>query len=374
MKKILFLLALLPAFVFGQNTFTVSNVPGVTADFATLQGAIDTVAAGSTLLVFPGGPSYGDAMLTKKLSIYGTGYLLDQNSEPFVSPNETGVILNRIIFNPGSDNSYIEGLQFIDNFGTPNVNRIVLDSVANVIISRCETNTRGFGPPQIGTYTTLNCTFRECYFVPRQPDAGFDASGGSYYQEYGNGSQNLQFRNNIFDSRGGTGTGLLMNYNVPTERLGTVTFDRNTILLSVGNTDFCNYTYTNNIFYNTNPTQTFNAANLRIHGAMFNNVVTASVSNLFPPNSGNIIGVNPDSLFIYSTFGYHSLDSKWGLQNNHPAKTYATDGGEVGAFGGINHYVLSGISSLPGIYAITISADTTIRGNVLVRVRGKAAQ
>ena len=85
MKKILFLLSLWPVWSFAQNTYSVSNILGVTSDYYTLQGAIDSVPAGSTLLVFPSPKSYGIVSISKKIAIYGTGFLLDQNDAPFTN-------------------------------------------------------------------------------------------------------------------------------------------------------------------------------------------------------------------------------------------------------------------------------------------------
>ena len=373
MKKIFLFLGLLPVMLFAQNTFTVCNTPGVTADYNNLQTAINAVPEGSILLVFPSATSYNIATLSKKLSIYGTGYLLDQNSEPFASPNVSGVILNGLIFNPGSDNSYVEGLQLIDMTNAVAViNRIVMDSVTNVTVSRCDVYMRGFNLPILATNTTLNCTFQQCYFVPRQPDAGFDASGGGFYQEYGSGSQNLQFNNNIFDNRGGAALGVFMNYNVLAQNLGSVIFTNNTFTAALQFSNFSGYTYINNIFNNTYPQGAFTPAGIGMTGAAIKNVTNSA--NLFAAGSGNYTGANADSIFAYSAFGYHSLDTKWQILNSSFAKNFATDGGEVGAYGGFKPYVPSGISSLPNIYAITVSTDTTIRGNVLVRIKGKATE
>jgi hypothetical protein len=371
MKKILLLVASLPAVLFAQNTYTVSNIAGITADYSSLQGAIDSVPAGSTLLLFPSTISYGIGTLSKKLSIYGTGFMLDQNEAPFTSPNSSGVILDGLVFNPGSDNSFVEGLQLTDMKGVYTKNRIVMDSVLNVTVSRCSVYMRGFGPPLIATNTTLNCTFRQCYLVPRQPDAGFDASGGNLYQENGNGSQNLQFNNNIFDNRGSNSLGMAMNHNVPTQRLGSLFFTNNTIIAALQGSNFSNYTYTNNIFYNTYPQGIITPQSVEMNGAAINNITNSSV--LFAAGSSNYPGANPDNIFSYSTFGFHSFDQKWQVVNNSFAKTFATDGHEAGAYGGDKPYVLSGIPNLPGIYAYSITTDGNKRGNILIRIKTKAS-
>ncbi len=364
-------MALLPAMVFAQSTFSVSNIPGVTTDYYTLQGAVDSVPAGSTLLVFPSAISYGDVKIAKKLSVYGTGFMLDQNAEPFTATASSGAIVNNIVFKPGSDNSLIQSLQFIDATVTSTVgNRIKMDSVHDITISRCNIYMHGYAPPLIATANTFNCMFTGCYIVPRQPIAGFDQSGGALYSETADGSTNLLFINNIFDNRGANGLAISMNYNVPYDKLGTVFFINNTFAMGLQGANFCNYFYSNNIFYDTYQ-QPFTAQSINMTGPAYNNITNATT--LFTANSGNSINANTDSLFTNKTFGFHSFDQRWQVVAGSFAKTFASDGGEAGAFGGKTPYVLSGIPSLPQAYAVTIKNDTTQRGHVLVRIKAKAS-
>jgi hypothetical protein len=371
MKKMLLLLSFWPVWSFAQNTYSVSNIRGVRSDYYTLQGAIDSVPAGSTLLVFPSPSSYGIITVAKKITIYGSGFMLDQNKTPFTAPNETGVILDAINFKQGSDHSFIQGLQLTDLSASGGYPRLKIDSANYITISRCSFYMQGFGPNLINTKNTFNCTFNGCFFVMRQPTAGFDASGGGLYTEAGTGSQNLYFTNNIIENRGGVGLGLYMNYNIPADYLGNVYFDHNTFVLSIAGSDFCNYTYTNNIFYDTNPQQSSTQASVRMLGTAFNNITSSP--SLFANGRGNYINANGDSILAYSTFGYHSFDEKWSVQDSSFAKHFATDGGEVGAFGGKKAFVLSGIPNLPEIYALSVANDTTARGHVLLRIKARAS-
>lgn len=358
--------------VFAQSTFSVSNIPGLTTDFYTLQGAVDSVPDGSTLLVFASAKSYGDVKISKKLSVYGTGFMLDQNVEPFTATATSGVIVNNIVFKPGSDNSLIQSLQFIDAASTSTVaNRIKMDTVHDITISRCNIYMHGFAPPLIATANTFNCMFTGCYIVPWQPNAGFDQSGGELYTETADGSVNLLFTNNIFDNRGATGLSIIMNSHVTsTERWGSVFFINNTFAIGLQGANFCNYFCSNNIFYDTYQ-KPFTPQSINMTGPAYNNITNSAT--LFTANSGNSINVNTDSLFTNKTFGYHSFDQRWQVVAGSFAKTFASDGGEAGAFGGKTPYVLSGIPSLPQAYAVTIKNDTTRRGHVLVRIKAKAS-
>ena len=372
MKKIFWLVCLLPIFSLGQGSYTVCNRPGVTANFATLQGAIDSVAAGSTLYLFPSPVDYGNVAMSKKLTIIGTGYMLDLNNAPYASPNTEGVSVSSIRLKPGSDYSYIQGLQLIGNAADNFTGRwrFRMDSVNNVTINRCLAEIWTSYPDGncvIQTVNTTNCVFSQCYLLQMNIQAPTH-SGGTMYAEAGGGSQNLQFTNNIFDTRGAGP--FTFNYNINPNFYGTLIFTNNTFNGAINNSTFCNYTFYNNFFISTNPSaQIFNST-LGLSGAGGYNVT--NLTGVFPAHSYNYEGANPDSIFARATFGFHSFDQGLQVVSGSFAKTYASDGGEVGAFGGSNSYVLSGIPTLPMIYSLALSRDTTRRGNVLVHIQAKA--
>jgi len=371
MKKIFLLILVMPLLGHGQDAFTVSNIPGVTANFFTLQGAVDSAPAGSVLYVFPSPIDYGNVILHKKLSIYGTGFMLDQNIFPYTAPNKYGVTLTSVFFGPGSDNSYIEGLQVIGlTANALGLYRFYLDSVNNVTISRCYADiwpNYPVGNITIQTVNTFDCSFNQCYLYLNNLEAP-NHSGGSFYSEWGIGSQNLQFKNNIIDSRGYPTSFYVSGANSQPGGSSTV-FTNNTIICGIPSSNFGNSTLINNFIINTDLTGTISFAN-NVHGVNINNITNAS--NLFAPNSGNYQQAKIDSIFAYSGFGYHSFDQSWQVKDTSFAKTFATDGKEAGAYGGNDPYVLSGIPNLPNIYDINITADANKRGNILVHIKGKA--
>lgn len=371
MKKILLFLWLLPLASMAQNSYTVSNVAGMTANYRTLQGAIDSVAAGSTLYVFPSVTDYGNVNINKKMVIIGTGFMLDQNNDPFTAPNKTGVSISSVYFMPGSSNSYLEGVQLIGNTNENRFFRFLLDSVNNVTINRCFGEiwvTFPAGNRVIETRNTNNCTFSQCYLTEVNLES-VNHSGGELFSELGNGSQNLQFINNIFDNRNQL-TDFTMNRNVNPASYGNVVFTNNTFYGGINVSSFSNYTYFNNFFISTDTSDAINAT-IGLSGSTGFNIT--NVRNLFPAGSNNLQGVNADSIFQIATFGYHSWDERWQLVNGSFALHYASDGGQVGAFGGYNPYVLSGIPVLPEIYNLTVMPDAKIRGHVLVHIKANAS-
>jgi hypothetical protein len=365
MKKLVFIIYFLPLVSVAQNSYTVCNAPGIKADYFTLQGAIDSVAAGSVLYLFPSPNSYGSVTLQKKLSIFGTGYMLDQNSEPAASPNTSGVTLNAINFKPGSNNSYIDGLQFNEPSNVITY-RFYLDSVSNITISHCMASTQdNFSSIIFYSRNSTGCSINQCYFLlSLNPLHSFAA----FYREQGDGSQ-IQFNNNIIDGRF-PGIGMTMNSGLNSQKYGNLIFSNNLFYINLGGSAFSNYTYRDNFFINNYPQQAINQSIIFMNGTSMNNITNAP--NLFPAPGNNIQNANADSIFVYSTFGYHSWDEKWKVRDTSFAKTYSSNGGEVGAYGGSNSYKLSGLSPLPYIYNLTITRDPAIRGNVKVHIKAKA--
>lgn len=372
MKKYTLLLCLLPFLSRAQHSYTVSNVPGMTANYRTLQGAIDSVADGSTLYVFPGVTDYGNVNINKKLSIIGTGYLLSENADPYTAPNKTGVAVSSVYFGPASSNSYLQGIQFNGNTNESRFYRIFMDSVNNVTINRCFLEiwvTYPGGNIIFETRNTYNCTISQCYITQINLELP-NHSGGELYIELGKGSQNLQFSNNLFDNRYTNGS-FTLNHNVDPVNYGTLVFTNNTFHGGIQNSNFSNYNYYNNFFISTDLTSGISPSPLGLNGPTGFNIT--NLSNLFPAGStNNLHGVNADGIFSYATFGYHSWEQSWQVVDTSFTKHYASDGGEVGAFGGFNPYVLSGIPALPEIYSLSVKPDSTSRGRVLVHIKAKA--
>ena len=368
MKKILLFLSAWPLIVVAQNSYTISNIAGVTANYASLQGALDSVPDGSILYLFPSTVSYGGAVVKKKVAIYGTGFLLEQNAPPATTPNTYGVNLQYLDIKQGGSSSYIEGIQFNNiNFaqvptlpvGTP----LQIDSAANVIISRC-----GFFPHGGGYFITTNTTYntiiRDSYFDLNESGEG---NNSNMLNDNSSGSTGLQFRNNIITNRRvNMGFGA---YNILPN--SDISFINNTFVVRMASSNFQNMKYVNNIFVDTDTTAAVSPASVYLNGEVHHNVTNRTT--LFSPQSFNTQGINPDSVFVYSGFGFFSEDQQWQLRSNSFVNTYATDGLACGAYGGDNPYTLSGIPHLPNIYSLTIARDTTKRGNVLVHIKAKAS-
>lgn len=380
MKKLIqAFIFLLPAACLGQNIFTVSNIPGITAKYRTLQGAIDSVPDGSTIIVFPSATNYGNIVINKKLALYGNGFFLAENAEPNTASNAATASVASIWIKEGGSGSIIEGLVIASQTsGRTNFGVLQMDSTANVTISRCFFNNyNDLGEWYIQPAKTINCTIRNCYF----DQVRLTPAGGNlqFIREAGNAgnthtsSRGLKFIGNIINAHQGA---LIMftGFNGQPSASSDISFINNTIIAGIPSASssyagvFCDYTYINNIFYITAPASSYNKNSIyNFQKTVANNV--CNITGLFPARGKNLEGVALASLFSNAT---PSTDGQWKLTALSPAIIYATDGGQAGAFGGEYPYVLSGIPDLPMIYDMQITRDVANPGNVKVRIKGKS--
>ena len=108
MKKIsLLLFLLISATAFAQNTLRVNNIPGINAPYTTIQAAVTAASAGDIILVEGSPTAYnvGAFDLTKKLTIRGPGYFLNENITVQANQNPATITSTSFYFSPGSDGS-----------------------------------------------------------------------------------------------------------------------------------------------------------------------------------------------------------------------------------------------------------------------------
>ena len=102
----------------------VDNKDGSSADYGTLQAAIDAAVAGDTIYIAGSADSYGFVLTTKRLDFVGPGYLLGQNT------NDTANLLAAsayFTFNAGSEDSSVTGMEF-NSAVTMNAGRITMNA------------------------------------------------------------------------------------------------------------------------------------------------------------------------------------------------------------------------------------------------------
>ncbi len=295
----------------------VNNNPGAATPYTTLASAVTASAPGDTIYVEGSATAYSNTNLTKRLHIYGTGYLLNENPQTQANQNPASISIS---LNAGSKGSVLQGL-VLNNI---NIN----DSF--ITVQRCYTATTvdlsNNGSAIYGD------TIRNCFFAGLRTQTGVSGS-----------CKNLMVYNNILYGSAP------ISFAPATD--GYVI--NNTIIYLNAFSSFSsqNIVYQNNIIRGS-----FGA--YLTSNVFFNNVIYGSLG------TGTLVGGNNISIPVGATNVFDpamtSADGKFQLATGSPATgTGALNGATVdcGAFGGPAPYILSGMPAIPSIYQLTIPAQ-----------------
>jgi hypothetical protein len=342
------------AYAYGQSMVVVNNTPGVTADFADLQTAVNTVPAGTLILLQPGPVSYGDVVVKKMISIIGGGYFLGSNPAPYTQATPSSSVIDRIEFDSLSNGSYITGLSISGPVSTGSNSRLSFIAASDITISRCYIS-RTQHPASSNLCYSERSSFiyvKQCYVESAQ----------SIQVLVGISSTAFFFSNNIFGGQGNKAPVEPGTYNT-----SGIHFNNNTIFNWQNENQNPSYDiFENNIIIQ--PTGTTQKIDAR--GGATNNVTTIDFEYT-PAPAPNIVNVDPTTLFITA----NSTDGVYQLKPGSPASGYGTGGVDAGAFGGLpdDQYVLSGISEfVPNIYFLNVPTVGAHTGGLPVHIKIKA--
>jgi len=286
------------------TVWTVDSNPGNhAAHFTTLQAAHDAAADGDTLYISGFSGYYPDVIISKKLYIFGPGYFLNENDS--TQANTYAATLSIVRFDPGSENSVIAGCRLVAHIHT--------DSIT---IKR-------------------NYIYRDPYYAVELEN---NASNITIIQNYINSNydairmngvhNNINISNN-FITAGTTGhqciNGTSNSTNIIVE---------NNILL--GFITLYNAVISNNIY--RDGTYTGNASNMIV-----NNICNATQFDTTGQNQQNVV---MSTVFVASG----TTDGQWQIDPAGPAAGTGTFGTDIGMFGGVAPYIISGIPEIPTIY------------------------
>jgi hypothetical protein len=328
-----------------------------------LQNKIDSAASGDVFYV-EAGTLITNLDITKKVTIFGTGYFLSSGTTQ-ATPGVSTFLHIRL--QPGSDGSFISGLQC----------KSINIAANNIIIQRCyideEEGRIRLGYTGIGnsggdwTGSANNCMLLQNY-APRLEAitqntitstasiANVVVKGNIFYRSgfHLEGNISGEISNNTF----APGITTLEQYHSFSVKGGgicqtlPITF-KNNIMPNI-------YSYTSGICSIDNyPTTDF-------HGNVFTqnftnlpttNVINADASTLFLGYPNNTANVNPDA--------------RAQLASNSPAKGAGVGGTDAGAFGGDMPYVLSGIPIIPNIIEIKNPLQVSKGGTLSVQIKAK---
>jgi hypothetical protein len=304
MKKIIPILTFVIFIASSLNSFAhhyrVSNVPGASPEFTSLQAAHDasSVIAGDTLYIEPSIWSYGSFNWTKLLIIFGNGYNLSMNPE--TQANSLNSIIDNLSINSGADGLQIWGCQITGiSFGAVSGIQIRRNYISYI-------NFLGSGANILLLQNYIN-------------------SIGSYSGAF----SNVLIENNFI-----TGLNFLHGGSVSVRNniIANTLIVRNAVII-------------NNIYYGA-------TSDFQTTCSYYNNIGSA---NQFGTENGNLAGVNMEDVFLcYGSCSGYSQDGRYQLKPGSVAIGAGYNGADCGIFGGTYPYVLSGMPPVPAIYYLMV--------------------
>jgi hypothetical protein len=322
----------------------VNNSPGQSADFTGVQAAINAAAVGDSIYIQPSLTSYGDVSVNKQVVILGAGH----NPEFSNYASTLGIVT----FQNGSTGAILKGCSvwIVNTSGNHTAN--------NIVISGCKIDAQG--PFGIAGGTFANWLI-EGNIISSQ-------SNGINVAEFDAGTV---FRNNILFTYAGSN---IVSYG------SSATLFENNLMMCVSNPSFSsafansnNVIARNNVIYVT-PASGTNAATGCNNCTWENNATyNPNVTLDALPGAGNLDNTNPDFINVPLLNPSFNYLNNYQLNVNSPLLTAATDGGEIGIYGGVFEFRMGGEdNTLPRIKSVTPLTATAPPGGVL-QINLKAA-
>jgi len=311
--------------------------------------AFGIVNSGDTLHVEGSTTTYDFAIITKRLVIIGTGYLLTDNPKTSSTALETRI--SRIFFNAGSDSSQLIGVSVVSAGNVADA--IVYVNVNGVVVKRCRIDIGvEFGGGLVDVYILQN------YFSNTSVSNALFTNGNVTFVP----PTEITFNNNICRKTLVWGTPATNPTTFwPILQCNNNVFD-GPDNLATPNLAFSTGEFKNNILMPVNAKVNISAS----AGVIAYNIGTLSTQ--FGTADNNLVVPAITSLFVTST----STDGAYQIANGSQANNTGSDGTDRGAFGGaavIDRYTLSGLAAIPVIYQITTSGATSTNLPVTISAR-----
>ncbi len=344
MKKFAFLLAFTIVFVTAQSAIiNVDNNPDRPSGYyENLQLAINIAAVGDTLYVYPSNTTYGSIIIKKRLHLFGSGYdgisgggdskihqlTLDTSTSPSTNPSGSSF--------QGFEIYYISCSK---------------SNITNILISG---NYISYSSGGVSLYN--NCPG---WFITNNIISG-------YISIYNNRS--ILVSNNIFKGGYSYANGI-SNSSSPS--------------VIISHNLFLNWNYFNNVYNATICDNIFICKNVTSSTAMSNNNFLNNISwrsaltpYLLPPESnigsGNISNQDPQFETALSS-GNFDYSKDYHLKSTSPGINAATDGTNIGPYGGSIPFSFGGEYSIPKI-TLTNITNPVINQSTPINVNIKASK
>ncbi len=360
-----FLLSLLSLFVghvLIAQIYTVNNNTAQSADYSDLQVAINSVPNGSVLLIQGSSASYGDVHLTKPIVMIGPGYHLDNNPVPHTQANGLSAKIDELRIKPGGSGAFVSGMDFQE--------RVRFDTTFNIVMQSSKL--------RLGAYivNSGNISFERNFIQPTSTVSIY-----SYRSPNINVSQNIFYYSSTLYYRA---IHITATSNAPS----SATFEHNTVIRNSQNpysiaylssnfaSGIASLVSRNNIYVNVHPTPTSTSSFLSPYTSSSYCVVSlshevTSDSSLYGL-SGVTINADPADMFQYWGNTGYAPDYILQTKTGSPAIGAGLNGADCGAFGGINQYLISGLSIAPNIYDIQMPTLGTTGYGIDVHIKARA--
>lgn len=299
--------------------YTVNNRPNTDPDFSSLSAAHTAAQPGDTLYICASSSSYGDLTISKRITLIGPGYFLEEN--PQTQVGSFLAMVDYLSFVSGASDTFVTGLQ---------IKRISISS-SNITITRNYIrSTDGYSSHVINVawYHTNIAIIQNFFYF------NYEYNNNEGLIELTGYNSGVLISNNILLSYEGA--------NLTVSPTSSATIENNVMLGGIS-------TLNNSIFQN----------NIMIMGT-FNSVsgnqVRYNLANQgqFGTENGNQSNIDMNTVFTYTG----STDGRYALLPTSPAIGAGLNGVDCGVFGGANPYVLSGMpANIPSIYEIQAPAS-----------------
>jgi hypothetical protein len=336
MKKLLLSLAI--CFVAGVSFATirtVNNQVGSDADYTSIGAAVGASTVGDTIYIQPSPTPYASLSLDKRLVIMGPGH------NPSFSPYNTTI--NSVVIQSGADAAIFKGL-LINTLQTASSN-----VVSNVLVSGCQLVNYSASPLQLASGTYNNWVFEGCALIASSVVINFNYLGS-----------NLIIRNCYIQSNG-------QYYSMINLPSGTV-MDHcivNTYNTSIyyGSLVGSNVEVKNSILMTSS--SSVNSASYNCSACNFHDNILWSTGGTFPSLANNLNNVSPLFVNFYNSVSYE-YNWNFNVGTESPAIDAASDGSDIGIYGGIFNYNHAGIDGgTPNVVDFSLGSSTAPAGGTI---------
>lgn len=321
------------------NVWRVDPIAGHPRDFATIPDALNSTAVqdGDTILV-TGDFSTTDFNLQRRLHLVGFGYHLTENGISYPPGTLAPAVIRDMAIRSTPGNAAVNGSgSSITGF---TINSITVQDVSQVTIRRNKVRRI--------TLTSAN---------------GIAAKGISIIQNYiyaGTGDWSYGTIRSHTDDNYDI---LIANNFIETEPAGSLTMSVNDVFLIRNNILRGGGWIHNGLFADN---AVYGGSTMYWNKMVVQNNIAIG-GNFLPAGSSNINNQVESNVFVLGT----SPDGKYQLAAGSPAIGAASDGGDMGMYGGTYPYVLSGLPPIPVITRLSIPNTVPDGQDLQVEVRAE---